>query len=71
MSIIKWTNAIGHVRIEEGFYSLDTGNMQEWCHRTEPMVEISNDENLQDSLILPIRLLREFLAAYDEAQKDK
>jgi len=49
-----------HVRIEENDWSFDTGAMAEWYHEKEPMVLI-NDYARDVDIILPIRLLHEFL----------
>jgi len=66
---VRGSETMKHVRLKENDWSFDTGDMPEWYHEKEPLVSI--DDYARDvDIILPIRPLREFLAAYDEAQQE-
>jgi len=58
-----------HTKIMEAYYELDSGEPSDEyvAEKGEPMVFIKDEES---HVILPIRLLREFLCAYDGAQKE-
>jgi len=60
-----------HVRIEEKEWTIDSGDMPNFFHNKEPMVSIVDGFVTDVHMILPIRLLREFISAYDEAQKEE